>query len=160
MLHGIGWLAAGPADWLGTNRIGRTAAFIGDLVGRLRTAPVRDDRFKTEARGRFDLPATAFSYGVSVPQLQARLAQRRRQTAQLAYATFTLACGFLLAWFWHALSTPWSAGRIASAVEFLPFCVVFFLVAFYYALLNFQIRVGRMVNWREYLATSEPFWPR
>jgi hypothetical protein len=45
------------------------------------------------------------------------------------------------------------------ALEFLPFCALFYLLAFYNALLNFQMRIGRAASWREYLATSEPFWP-
>jgi hypothetical protein len=66
----------------------------------------------------------------------------------------------LMAWVREALSSPWTAARIALALEFLPFCALFFLLAFYHALLNFQIRIGRAASWREYLATSEPFWPR
>ena len=46
------------------------------------------------------------------------------------------------------------------SVEFLPFCVLFFLVAFNNALLNFQIRMRRLATWRDYLLTSESFWPR
>jgi hypothetical protein len=160
VFRGIGWLAAAPVGWLGADRIARSASFIGYLVTVLRTPARGDDRFKTEDAGCFDLRPTAHSYGLSLPALEALLARRRRQTAQIAYAAFVLAWVFLLGWLWHALSTPWTATRVASAIEFLPFCVLFFLVAFYNALLNFQIRVGRMANWREYLATSQPFWPR
>jgi hypothetical protein len=49
--------------------------------------------------------------------------------------------------------------RITSALYFLPFCALFFLIAFHNALLNFQIRIGRLASWREYLATTEKFWP-
>jgi hypothetical protein len=45
-------------------------------------------------------------------------------------------------------------------VEFLPFCMLFFLIAFYNALLNFQIRMRRLLSCREYLLTNESFWPR
>jgi hypothetical protein len=51
-------------------------------------------------------------------------------------------------------------GRVVLALELHPFCALSLLVAFYNALLNFQIRTGRMASWREYLATREPFWPR
>jgi len=56
--------------------------------------------------------------------------------------------------------SPWTAMRVVLAVEFLPFCALFFLLAFYNALLNFQIRIGRTASWREYLSTKEPFLPR
>jgi glucan phosphoethanolaminetransferase (alkaline phosphatase superfamily) len=95
-----------------------------------------------------------------VPELERRLKIRRRQTALIAYATFVLASIFLAAWVCEALSSPWTAARVALALEFLPFCALFFLLAFYNALLNFQIRIGRAASWREFLATSEPFWPR
>jgi hypothetical protein len=108
----------------------------------------------------FDLPATAFSYGISVHQLKARLAARRLQTARIAYAAFALGWLFLFGWIWHALSSPWTVMRITSALYFLPFCVVFFLIALYNALLNYQIRVGRLASWREYLATPDGFWPK
>jgi hypothetical protein len=110
--------------------------------------------------GCFDLEATAFLYGMSVFELDRWLRVRRRQTARIAYATFALACIFLAAWVRQALWSPWTPGRIALALEFLPFCVLFFLLAFYNALLNFQIRTGRAASWREYLTTSESFWPR
>jgi hypothetical protein len=44
--------------------------------------------------------------------------------------------------------------------EFLPFLSLFLLVAFYNALLNFQIRVRRSAGWREFLSTEEGFFPR
>ncbi|MBN9560490.1 MAG: hypothetical protein J0H14_07130 [Alphaproteobacteria bacterium] len=159
-IRGVGWLAAGPVDWIGTRRIARSWSFIRDLAATLRRGPRDDDRFKTEAGGGFDVDATAFTCGLSVAELEARLAASRKQTARIAYATFALAWMFLLGWLWSALSSPWSAARIASALNFLPFCALFFLVAFYNALLNFQIRIRRKASWREYLATAEPFWPR
>ena len=159
-LRGIGWLAAGPIEWAGPGRVRRGAVFIADMVRLLRADPCQDRRFKTEEDGAFDLRATAFSYGLSAPELARRLAARRRQTARLAYATFVLACLFLAAWLWQALSAPLTAMRLATAIEFLPFCALFFLVAFYNALLNFQIRIGRMATWREYLSTPLPFLPR
>jgi len=132
---------------------------IRDLSATVRGSR-RDRRFRTSGDGGFDLDSTAFLYGISVPELERRLKVRRRQTALIAYATFALACIFLIAWVCEALSSLWTAARIALALKFLPFCALFFLLAFYHALLNFQIRIGRAASWREYLATSEPFWPR
>jgi len=82
------------------------------------------------------------------------------QTGHIAYAAFALGCIFLTVWVCEALSPPWTAGRIVLALEFLSFCALFLLLAFYNALLNFQIRIGRAASWREYLATREPFCPR
>jgi len=75
-------------------------------------------------------------------------------------ATFALGSIFLTAWICEALVSPWTAMRVVLALEFLPFCALFFLLAFYNALLNFQIRVGHSAGWREYLSTDKSFWPR
>ena len=160
MLRGIGWLSAGPVDWTGRRGISRGACFIRDLVVALRFGSRRDPQFRTSEDGGFDVGATSFLHGISVFELQRRLVVRRRQTARIAHATFILGCIFLTAWVCEALSLPWTAGRIVLAMEFLPFCALFFLLAFYNALLNFQIWIGRAASWREYLATREPFWPR
>ena len=160
MFRGIGWLSAGPVDWTGRRGISRGASFIRDLVVALRFGSHRDPRFRTSEDGGFDLEATAFLHGISVFELKRRLVARRRQTARIAYATFALGCIFLTGWVCEALSSPWTVGRIVLALEFLPFCALFFLLSFNNALLNFQIRTGRAASWREYLATREPFCPR
>ena len=158
--RGVGWLSAAPVDWLGATHVRRGASAIRLLVGKLRTPAARDRRFKTEPGGGFDLPATAFSHGMSFVELEARLSLRRRQTATMAYATFALAVGFLLAWMHEALHTELTASRLALGLYFLPFCLLLFLIAFYNALLNFQIRTRRTAGWREYLTTEEAFLPR
>ena len=156
----IGWLCSGPVHWAGLHGISRSASLIRDLSATVRSGSERDGRFRTGGDAFFDLTATAFSYGISVPELERRLKVRRRQTALIAYATFALACIFLTAWVCEALASPWTAARVALAFEFLPFSALFFLLGFYNALLNFQIRIGSASSWREFLATTEPFWPR
>ncbi len=151
---------ATPAEWFSTSAVSRGGLAIKGLSAAARSRAARDRRFKTADRDVFDLEATAFSYGVSVATLEARLAARRRQTALLAYALFGIACVFLLGWLRSALSAPLTGGRLLAAIEFLPFCGLFFLMAFYNALINFQIRIGRTVSWREYLTTDEAFLPR
>jgi hypothetical protein len=159
LFHGAGWLMATPFAWSGANRIKRGWWLIGDLSELLRARAARDKRVKTAGKSVFDLQATALSYGISVHQLEVRLAARRLQTARMAYAALVLGALFLAGWIWHALFLPWTATRVTSALYFVPFCAVFVLVAFYNALLNFQIRSGRLATWREYLETPDGFWP-
>ncbi len=159
-VRAAGSLFAGPVDWFGRRGIAQGAALIRALLIALRARSNGDPRIRTSERGQFDLRATALSCGLNMLALEARLAARRRQTAWLAYGAFALGCLFLLAWVWQALGMAWSAARLASALEFLPFCALFFLLAFYNALLNFQIRNGHLASWREYVGTSEPFLPR
>ena len=116
--RGAKWLAASPVQWAGVKSIRQGASFIGDLTARARARPMRDPRFKTEDEGDFDLRATAFSMGMTVGQLERRLADRRRQTAMMAYLLGVLGliafAGWLVrsslhqwlpdAWFWRSTS--------------------------------------------------------
>ena len=158
--RGAKWLAASPVQWMGVRSIRQGASFIGDLTARARARPMRDPRFKTEDEGDFDLRATAFSMGMTVGQLERRLADRRRQTAMMAYLLGVLGLIAFAGWFVKVISTPMAAGRLVLAVDFLPLCALFMLLGFYQALVNFQIRAGRTAGWREYLATDQGFWPR
>lgn len=156
----VGWLLSSPSDWAGFRSIRRGAGLIGDLARASRSEPSRRERVFVADDRTIDLQATAFSAGLTVDGLRQRLEVRRRQTAQIAYAMAALACLFLIGWLRSALNAPLTASRIMVTIDFVPFGVLFFLLAFYNALLNFQIRTGRRANWREYLLTDEGFWPR
>ena len=158
--RGVGWLGSSPIHWLGVKSIRQGASFIGDIADRARARSSRDPRFKTAEAGTFDLPATAFSIGLTVAELEARLLARRRQTAVTSYVLGVLAAVLLLVWFSKVVAIPIAMGRLVLAIDFLPLCLLFVLLAFYQALVNFQIRVGRTAGWREYLTTENGFWPR
>ena len=159
MSRGLGWLSAGPADWAGLRGISRSASLIGELAAIMRSASRRERDVGANREGGPDLNAASCD-GLSAVELERYWKVQRRQTALTAYGTFALGCLFLLAWVYEALSSPWIAARLVLALKILPFCALFFLLAFYHALLNFQIRVGRLASWREYLLCSEPIWPR
>ena len=158
--RGAKWLAASPVQWIGLKSIRQGASFIGDLADKARAKSVRDPRFKIGDGGVFDMRATAFSLGLTVPQLERRLAGRRRQTAMMAYLLGALALIAFVAWFLKVVGTPMAAGRLVLAIDFLPLCVLFLLLAFYQALVNFQVRIGRTAGWQEYVSTNQGFWPR
>jgi hypothetical protein len=156
----IGWLAGGPADWFGRKSVRSGAGLIGNLWRQTKTAPKRDSRLKTDGGGVFDLKATAFSYGISLEVLVKRLEQRRRITFMISYGALSIAVLSVVFWIHSAINEPYTLARVMMAWEFLPFLSLFLLVAFYNALLNFQIRVRRSANWREFLSTDEGFLPR
>jgi hypothetical protein len=158
--RGVGWLLASPTEWFGLKSIRAGASSIGRLYQGTRSRTGRDRRFAVEEDRGFDKVATAFNYGISIDELERRLASRRRQTAQLAYALFVIGCLFVLGWVWVALRTASDGGRVLMLIRFLPFCALFYLMSFYNALINFQIRTGRGANWREYISTEEEFLPR
>ncbi len=158
--RGVGWLLASPTEWLGWRSIRSGASSIGRLYQGTRARTGRDRRFAVEADRGFDKVATAFNYGISIDELERRLAARRRQTAQLAYGLFVIGCLFVLGWVWVAVRTASDGGRVLMLVRFIPFCALFYLMSFYNALINFQIRIGRGANWREYISTERDFLPR
>ena len=159
-LRGARWLLGGGSDWAGVTSIRRGATLINDLVHVSRSDTSARERVFVDEDPTLDLRATAFSQGMTEDALVRRLEERRRQTARIAYGTFALACLFLIGWVHAALNTPLSLSRVMLAVDFLPFCALFFLIAFYNALINFQIRSGRRATWREYLLTDRGFLPQ
>lgn len=156
----IGWLAGGPGDWFGRKSVRSGAGLIGNLWRQTKSTPKRDNRLKTDGGGVFDLKATAFSYGISVEALEKRLEQRRRITFMISYGALAIAVLSVVFWIHSAINEPYTLARVMMAWEFLPFLSLFLLVAFYNALLNFQIRVRRSASWREFLSTDEGFLPR
>jgi len=157
---GVSWVGSTPGLWFGTEGVRAGAALIAGLARRVRVRPRRNPHFRTEERGVFDLRATAFSHGITVAEIERRLSVRRRQTAFSAYLLAGLALLFFGAWLSKVLAAEGTGQRVALTVDILPFCVLFALLAFYQALINFQIRAGRTAGWREYLMTDSGFWPR
>jgi hypothetical protein len=160
VVGGIGWLFGGPRDWAAVGSIRRGFSLIGDLARNARHKPSSRGRAFVSEDRTLDLEPTAFSHGVSVAALRARLEVRRRETARLAYAMFGLGLLCLAFWLHAALRAPLTSARLMLAVDFLPFCALFFLCAFYQALLNYQVRSGRRVGWRAYLMAEDGILPR
>jgi len=134
------------------------ARLIGDLAGAFWRG-VADDRFRLGEDRVFDVRATAFLHGMTEAQLEALLWRRRKETARAAYLAFGLGWLSFGAWVGRAAMMPLTSGQFLPAIEFAPFCLVFFLLAFKSALLNFQIRTRRLASAMEYLRTSDAFWP-
>ena len=158
--RGTKFIVGGPIANIGLEEISSGGRLIGQLTKQVRQGPVSDGRLKADEHGAIDLRATAFSYGISVEELLQRMHQRRRQTARSAYALFCLGGCLLVVWLWQVMHMTRSAARIVSAVEFLPFCVLFLLVATKSAHANWQLRTRRLGSLGDYLRTSDPFLPR
>jgi hypothetical protein len=151
--------ARAPFSAFPFDQIRQNARLITDLSRRLRPRPDPELRvFRTDA-GRLDLQATAFDFGLSPQKLQARIASRRRQTARLAYASFILGCGFVVLWMYRAVTSDLGGPRFVNALQFIPFCAIFFLVALKNAHVNWQLRTGQFGSAGEYLRSPAPFWP-
>jgi hypothetical protein len=154
------FVAGGPVANVGSQEISEGRRLIGDLWGLIRRGAPADARLKTDGDGYIDLMATAFLYGISVEALVERLRFRRGQTARAAYAMFGLGSVSLVLWIYGALRMRMSGARLFSALEFLPFCTLFFLLAFKSAWMNWQLRTRRLGSPVAFLTTTEPFLPR
>ena len=161
VMRPAGWFAGGLADWFGRKTVVTGAGLIGDAWKGARKTPQRDKRFKVDESGCFDLTATAFSFGISVEALERRLEQRRRVTCIFSYGGLFIALLSIIFWIHSALNQSFTLARAMMVWEFLPFICLSLLFAFHNAILNFQIRVRRCANWRQFLSTEkEAFFPR
>ena len=159
VLAGPRWFWSRAKEAGGLENIRESGKLIRDLSGVLRQGPAGPPGIYADANQRLDIAATARSHGLSVALLEKRIIQRRQQTTCTAYLTFAGGWLMLAWWLWQALSTPWSASRMILGLEFIPFCAVFFLLAFKNAWQNWQLRTGRLGSAMDYLTTTEPFWP-
>ena len=159
VLAGPRWLWSRTKEAGGLEDIRESGRLIRDLGAALRQGPAGPPRLHGDADQRLDIATTARSHGLSVASLEERITRRRCQTKRLAYLTFVGGWVIFAFWVWQALSTPWSAGRMILGLEFIPFCAVFFLLAFKNAWQNWQLRTGRLGSAMDYLTTTEPFWP-
>ena len=79
------------------------------------------------------------------------MAARQGATARNARIFLTLGVLFFLAWLYRLLTMRWTTSATLTALQFTPACLVFFLLAFRFALENYQIRMRRKVTVMEYL---------
>ena len=153
-------LGGAPLPSIGTSEISEGARLIGGLANLLRRGPGRDPRLRATADGLLDLDETAFLHGLSVDELLKRIRDRRGATARAAYAFFGLGSLLFLLWVWDALSLRLDSARIVSALEYLPFWLLFYLLSFKAAWTNWQLRTRRLGSPVEYLNTTGLFLPR
>jgi hypothetical protein len=135
------------------------ARLIRELAQGPRPPHGRERRVFRDDDGQIDMLATSFSMGMPEWQLEARVAQRCRETKRMAYAAFALGWVFLGLWFHRALFADYHRSRLLAALQFLPFCAVFFLLAFKAAYQNWQLRTRTMGTAGDYLRSRASFWP-
>lgn len=142
--------------------IGDNARLIRRLYNQLGSGPDEDNRSRTYRTedGRIDLAATGFSLGLNDAKMELRIKARCRQTARLSYGSFALGCVFVVLWVVRGLTSGLSGPHLVGALQFTPFVAIFFLVAFKYAHINWQLRTGQAGTAADYLQSPEPFLPR
>jgi hypothetical protein len=156
--RGVGYLLGGPISAVGMDNITESASVIRGLAQRIRTGQSREALVRVFDDRTLDLEATACDAGISVADVRALLANRRRQTRRAVLCYLGGAIGFFCLWVWLASATA-AYARPFYVVLLLVICGLFCLSAFYNALLNWQCRTERLGTWREFLGTEESWWP-
>ena len=158
VLRRIGRAAAAPWRSL---RIGERVAALRQQLDELRSGGHQAAlRVRLDETGGFDLDAMAFLQGQGRRTFEETLASRRRSTARNAWIFLGLGVMFFAAWLYRLVTMTWTVNATLTALQFTPACAVFFLLAFRFALENYQIRQRRKVSVLEFLATPNGFWPR
>jgi hypothetical protein len=145
------------APW---RRIADNVASIQRDFRRLRYCARNTTRVGSDEMGAFDLGATAFVNGEKSATLEDALAARQGSTARNAWVFLALGVMFFFGWLYRLLTMTWSASATLTALQFMPACAVFFLLAFRLGLENYQIRRRRRVTAMEYVCAPSGFWPR
>ncbi len=154
----LGMLLRGPVDAFNPRQVVAGAQTIGHLAAMVRSGPPPDPRIRVAEDHSLDLAAIAFLGGMSEIEVRRQLANRRKQSAVATYCYLAGGMEFLLAWLYEAMLTPHYAS-LAYVLGLIGVCGVFFLSAFYNALVNWQGRTLRLGTAREFLSTEDSWWP-
>jgi hypothetical protein len=154
-LRRLGHTASAP--W---RRIADNVASIQRDFRGLRYSARNATRVRLDETGAFDLGATTFVNGQRSATLDDALAARQGSTARNAWVFLALGVMFFFGWLYRLLTMTWSANATLTAMQFMPACAVFFLLAFRFGLENYQIRRRRRVTAMEYVCAPNGFWPR
>jgi hypothetical protein len=148
---------ATSAPW---RRIANNLAAIQRDLRSLRYGARNATGFRLDETGAFDPGGTAFVNGRRTAKLEDALAARQGSTARNAWVFLALGVILLFGWLYRLLTMTWSANATLTALQFMPACAVFFLLAFRFGLENYQIRMLRKVTAMEYICAPNGFWPR
>jgi hypothetical protein len=154
------FIVGGPVASIGLPEISQGRNFISTLLAVFKGRSARKGPIQMHENGRINLVTTAILLGLSEEELKQRFHETRLSSARSAYALCVLGGLFFVLWIYDALHMPFMMTRIVSALEFLPFCALFFILAFRFAWTNWQLRTMRLGSASAYLRTTDPFWPQ
>ncbi len=157
--RGVRFVMSAPVACFGVKQIRENAGYIGDLVQMIRTGPVTDSRVRLSKGRSLDVLSIAWDARVSPSEIERQLDNRRKQSARSTLCYFTGAVLFLMVGFYHAAAALPAAPSLSYVVGMGAICSCFFLLAFYHALVNWQIRTRRLGTAREFLHADESWWP-
>jgi hypothetical protein len=145
------------APW---RRVANNIAAIQSDFRSLRYGARNGGGFRLDETGTLDPGGAVFLNGQKTATLENALAARQGSTARNAWVFLALGVIFFFGWLYRLLTMTWSANATLTALQFMPACAVFFLLAFRFGLENYQIRMRRKVTAMDYVWAPNGFWPR
>ena len=157
--RGVRLALGAPAACFGARQIRENAAFISGLAWMIRTGPGADHQVRLRAGRNLDVLAMAWDSQVPPAEIMRQLDNRRRQSARSTLCYLAGAVLFLLVGFYHAAAALPALPSLSYVLAMGAISCCFFLLAFYNALVNWQVRTLRLGTAREFLDADESWWP-
>lgn len=157
--RGSRFLFGSPARAAGLPQIQRSWGAIREMAALIIRGPQADRRVRVKADRELDLYEMAYAMGTTISVVEMRLSARRRQTRLAVYAYLGAAIVLWVSWLYEAITSPGSYARLLTVAGLVAITTCFELGAFYNALVNWQIRTGRLGSAREFLSTTDSWRP-
>ena len=157
--RGVRLVLGAPVACFGYRQIADNADTIGKLIGDIRGGPGPDHRVRLAPDLTLDVAAMAWEAQVSPREIERQLGNRKHQTARATFL-YLLGAGLFVAYaFYHAIATFPIFPTLSYLLAMASICCCFCCMAFYNALVNWQIRTRRLGSAREFLNADETWWP-
>ena len=157
--RGVRFVLGAPAACFGARQIRENAAYIGDLARLIRTGPGTDTQVRLHGDRTLDVLSMAWDAQVPPAEIERQLDNRRKQSARSTFCYLVGAVLFLVVGFYQAAAALPDSLSLSYVVGMGGICCCFFLLAFYHALVNWQVRTRRLGTAREFLHADESWWP-
>ena len=157
--RGISAAFGDPRQAAGVPQIKRNWQAIRQLAVLIAQGPQPDPRVRVSVDRKLDVIEMAIAAGVTADTVEYRLEVRLKQTRQAVFCYMGAATLLWVGWFYEALTAPRAYAHPLAAIGLVAVTSCFALGAFYNALVNWQIRTRRLGTAREFLATTESWWP-
>ena len=148
-----------PIACFGYRQIADNAELIGGLARTIRAGPGADPRVHLGSDRTLDVAAMAWEAQVPQAEIERQLGNRRRQTARSTLCYLAGATVFMVLGFYHAATTLPASPSLSYVAAMTAICCCFLALAFYNALVNWQVRTRRLGTAREFLHAEESWWP-
>ena len=159
----VGWgvrkTLGAPIACIGVEQIAENARLIRRLAQTIRTGPGPDPMVRVKPDRTLDVAVMSWEAQVPVTEIERLLANRRRQSRQATWSYLAGGTVFVVLGFIHAASLLPALPTLLYALSTAAICCCFFLMAFYNALINWQVRTRRLGTAHEFLDTDETWRP-